>query len=590
MDKPIRISFPGFGGQSLTGFYQEEGGSPITVTTTCTADDITTAGAQLTESDPVCVLDDGTDFIFWTETNTRFGAHRASSTSSGAGSSGSGATGVSPGASFGSISYGGVLASPLLIHEVNYDVCEQNIATVLLSTDSEVPPTVKLHTTKLGTIRAVLAETQPYAELNEVTKLDKLLYEASIDANESFFMVSVTEEGKPIPRTVQTAVYVDECTGTSVLADIPDDVFETVDYTAPQVFDVRANINGVSYLSSTDGLYTDDDVTVSGIISTESPIKRAELRLVPLVGDDDYIALTLNSTALPVENLYTVSASIPAALIQDPAIQYWIHVISEDLDEGTSSKYILGSAPVSAIQASIELDYDAHKAQGKTLKTSSYIDIDSTDPVYGTVHLHIDDDTVSSQSMLFSPGQSKVDLSWSIPKTGDETTYNVSAVLDLYGDTSSTSSGKLYTFAKSSIVSLSQIQSISSVTDESGNVIATPAMIYASDTEKNLQFRVIAPDGQCIIGANNGCIVQDSTYDRRGGLYSVEVDGQIYRVKYSGADNVLERFSITSIDPIVGDWIVQLETHDDYIPQAHAMADTAMKIKYRTVSNDVTLR
>jgi len=83
------------------------------------------------------------------------------------------------------------------------------------------------------------------------------------------------------------------------------------------------------------------------------------------------------------------------------------------------------------------------------------------------------------------------------------------------------------------------------------------------------------------------CHISESTVRLRGGLESVIIDNQVYRVKYSGPDNVLERFSITSIDPITGQWTIELESEDGLMPQAHAMGDEIVKIKYRTMKSPI---
>jgi hypothetical protein len=128
---------------------------------------------------------------------------------------------------------------------------------------------------------------------------------------------------------------------------------------------------------------------------------------------------------------------------------------------------------------------------------------------------------------------------------------------------------------------LSVLESIEYVTDEAGNAIARPALIYASNENDRTQFRVTAPDGTCVIGGTESCLVTDSTADRRGGLDSVIIGGHIYRVKYSGTDNALERFSITSLDSVVGEWHVELEARDGILPYASALEETLLTIKYR---------
>lgn len=118
-----------------------------------------------------------------------------------------------------------------------------------------------------------------------------------------------------------------------------------------------------------------------------------------------------------------------------------------------------------------------------------------------------------------------------------------------------------------------------------GHVLVEPVLIYASDLKNdNLKFRVTAPNGQCIIGASEECPVQDSTKESRGGLFSVDYQGQILRVKYSGADTTLERFSITSIDPLVGNWSITLEAEEGLIQQAQAEKDLSVKVKHKIIS------
>jgi hypothetical protein len=106
--------------------------------------------------------------------------------------------------------------------------------------------------------------------------------------------------------------------------------------------------------------------------------------------------------------------------------------------------------------------------------------------------------------------------------------------------------------------------------------------LYASfKDEENMRYRVIAPDGTCVIGGAKECLVAQSTTGLQGNLKSIMLGEQVYRIKYSGPDNPLERFSITSIDPIVGQWTVEIDSEDGLVPQAHAMKDAFFKVKYR---------
>ena len=89
----------------------------------------------------------------------------------------------------------------------------------------------------------------------------------------------------------------------------------------------------------------------------------------------------------------------------------------------------------------------------------------------------------------------------------------------------------------------------------------------------------MSPDGTCVIGSTEECLVNESTFGKRGNVESVTIDEQIYRIRYSGPDNALERFTITSVDPIVGNWSVYKES-TGMIPEAYAEEDS-LKIKYR---------
>ena len=96
-------------------------------------------------------------------------------------------------------------------------------------------------------------------------------------------------------------------------------------------------------------------------------------------------------------------------------------------------------------------------------------------------------------------------------------------------------------------------------------------------------YKVIAPDGTCVIGGSQNCLVTGTTLGLPGQIKSITIDDQVFRVRYSGSSSPLERFSITSIDPIVGQWKVEIDSQINLLPQAHAMEDIFLKIKYEAV-------
>jgi len=241
-------------------------------------------------------------------------------------------------------------------------------------------------------------------------------------------------------------------------------------------------------------------------------------------------------------------------------------------------RYIVGVKPDNySGESSAEMDTITIKAQGTTLRPTTYLTNEGETPVYGTVSLVADGEKVVSEPVLLTPGQNRITLGWSIPKSDDNRVYDIQTLLEVYDTSYITSIATLNTFVRTQIISITEQSFIEPVTDEIGNTIARPAMLYASNPESG-QFRVTAPDGTCVIGT--GCLVEESTLKHRGAIDSVILDGHIYRVRYSGADNALERFSITSLDSVLGEWVVEIEDDKSQFI-ASAAGDVPIKVKYR---------
>ena len=70
----------------------------------------------------------------------------------------------------------------------------------------------------------------------------------------------------------------------------------------------------------------------------------------------------------------------------------------------------------------------------------------------------------------------------------------------------------------------------------------------ARGEESNVNLRISTPDGQCIIGSSVDCLVTESTR-KPGAIYStVSIDDVNYKIRYSGNDVRLEKFSIVPED------------------------------------------
>jgi hypothetical protein len=369
----------------------------------------------------------------------------------------------------------------------------------------------------------------------------------------------------------------------------PTEPFETViDAAAPKIFDVKFQVaNGTKFRATeTTSQYADDQpLSVYSIIDSQSTIKRAELRFIK-IGDavTDYTAIVMDVQPLEIsDTAYAVSATIPQRLLQGPAVTLWIHVINDATKVADSDKYTIAVTPDYSIDGKLELESVLNKAEGTITKPTAYFTNNGDRPVYGVIHLMDEENIVyTSLPQLFESGETVVKLEWPTPTFGKIHTHQIQAKAEFYGKSFESSPSSITTFPSTKTVPLSRPVQIDSIKDDDGNVVANPTTIYSSfKDEGKMRFRVVSPDGTCVIGGSKECLVTQSTTGLSGNLKSIAVGDQIYRVRYSGPENPLERFSITSIDPIVGHWTVEIDSEDGFVPQAHAMKDAVFKVKYR---------
>ena len=93
-------------------------------------------------------------------------------------------------------------------------------------------------------------------------------------------------------------------------------------------------------------------------------------------------------------------------------------------------------------------------------------------------------------------------------------------------------------------------------------VIQGSLFTSARGDESNVSLQITTNDGQCIIGQNSNCLVSESTR-KPGAIYSiVTIDDANYKIRYSGNDVRLEKFSIvpeTSNSKIdIDNWNVEI--------------------------------
>jgi len=271
----------------------------------------------------------------------------------------------------------------------------------------------------------------------------------------------------------------------------------------------------------------------------------------------------------------------------EPGIKYWIHVFDEDLNTVDSIKYKIGVKPTGLSTVSVEMDVPTIKPTGASIRPEVYILTDDT-AAYGIVSLIVNGEVISQRTQLFEIGQTKVTFDWNIPKSNSYSSNELQGKVDLYDSSIVTESATVHSYPRTISISASELTSLELI-EIDGQVVAEPALIYSSNSDENLQFRITDPQGQCVIGSTDDCTINESTKGNRGGLTSIMYGDQTLRVRYSGADNALERFSITSIDPIIDQWTISLETEDELFQEAHAVPEPIIKIKYRYHSETITV-
>ncbi|HEU05091.1 MAG TPA: hypothetical protein ENH95_08290 [Nitrosopumilus sp.] len=424
-------------------------------------------------------------------------------------------------------------------------------------------------------------------------------------------------------NSISSTIPITDCENIITFDEIPTE-YEVPEYMAPRTYDVKFQIeNGTKQSAeiTSDEYLDEQELTVFAIMNSQVPLKQVELRYtLPGQSADEFKSIVMATTQLgSQETTLFVSGSISPDDMSSSAITYWIYSIDENLVEQESKHYTIAVKPTYDIDAAIELDITTSKPEGSTIRPTAYVTITAPDSAFGTVSLIVNGNTVSTKAVLLEPTQTPVELEWKIPKVGKQMISDIRAEVKLYGDSVTTDIAKLNTFPRTQLIPISELKSILPLSDEVGNMIAQPALVYASDRYyENLRFQVTTEDGYCFIGPSENCAVQESTSSERGGIQSIEYNGKIYRIDYSGPYNPLERFSITTIDQLPSKLVIILvplektmkgpmeelieeliekpieapidEPIDEFMPSAFALEDIDLKVKYRTISEIVTVK
>ncbi|HET6516897.1 MAG TPA: hypothetical protein VFG25_01590, partial [Nitrosopumilaceae archaeon] len=501
---------------------------------------------------------------------------------------------------------------------VSYDVCEENIVRIIVSNDDTTIPTVTIET-EFGTVEAKLAEDQPFEELNKFTTVDKYLFEAPLDSSvESILIEATALVGSQTISTTST-IQITECSEIIIFEKAQPE-YEDILVDAPQIYDTKFQIGDdikrLAQEESEKHYIENEPVTISTILYSNTSLEVVELRIASLEKPLEFVSLEMPLSSLPISNASLASVTIPSDLVTSPGISYWIYVEDENQVSQESPHFEIGViTPVKPV-ASIELDTLTSKHEGSMLRTSAYVDVDTN--AYGTVSLFVNDVKETTKSLLLVKGQTKVDLDWYIPEKEKQMTYELRAEVEIYGESTSTEITKLHTFPKTQIISISEMKPILPLSDETGNVIAKPTSVYASDHfYENLRLQVITKDGYCLVGPADNCAVQESTSNEFRGQRDIVHNDQIYGIKllideYTSFESVLidtvdqipSELKVTlvpkekqkvSMEDLFDDFEESIEEPIDepinkFVPPIFASEDIKLKVKYKAVSEIVTVK
>ncbi|MBI5860501.1 MAG: hypothetical protein HZB73_07525 [Nitrosarchaeum sp.] len=564
LSSPARIEFTGDGGNGFVVFFVGPNGITTFINTQCSSD----SASGLTANE--CFIDNGSDVIVWTNHFTKFGTSRQStSSSSTAGptaesTGGGGKIGVHiPGASIKGISgtpgFELQLSTKLEIAMISYDKCEQNIVKIFVASNSDSVPTVQLVGASSTMIQAKLVS----GSISSVTEPNVFAYEAPISSDTEFFMVTAQTTNRGISNTVATLVDVTQCKQALMFQqDIPN-LPSPDESSSVEIFDLKINLgDGAKRASQMSNTYASNHaLPVSAIVSSPSDLKLAEIRFVTLNGQQYSLLkenMTIASIGLP--NLYSVSGTIPYDAMSPPAIIYWVRVMNQDAVIHDSEKYTIGVKPIEPISASMKIDSKQYAMSGTTIYPSVSFYNTSPEPIYGYTMVSINDTPVfASEPQLYLPGATEMPLSWHIPHANEFTRYDIASKTYAY-DKIFENTTTLDVFPSARVIPLGTIN-VSMLKDPDGNKMAKPFMLYSSLENIEGDYRVIMPDGTCLIGTLDVCLVNESTSETNG--TSITVNDKTYKIRYSGNQSSFERFSIMSDDLVEGNWIVQIHSEKD---------------------------
>ncbi|HJU13581.1 MAG TPA: LamG-like jellyroll fold domain-containing protein [Candidatus Nitrosotalea sp.] len=570
----VRVQYVGQAGYHVGLFHNPPAVTEIS--TTCTADTQTANNAL--PAGGSCKMDVGKDLVVWTKHFTGFVTWTLSASPAPAIPGGGYGTGVTISGATGTAGLGGITTPSLTLYQVSYDICNQFKTDIVVGTTSSSLPSVLLNT-PMGMVNASVAPLQPYAQLSNLTSGHVTVYEAPLRPQFKSFNLLVKDTNGT--GYITSRVDVTRCENTISYAEIP--LVGKYSPMAPKIFDVKFQVGNQSSVLSDNAstqYVSNETLSVSGIVYSPTPMDRTEIRFVQ-VGQNEtgYAAFRTNVTGTNMSNIYIISGTIQRDEMAHPGITYWLWARNTDQLTAESTRHSIGVMPPFAINGTVGFETSQNVAEGSVQSPTIYVQNYANGSMFGTVSLVVNGTVVSSYSnQLFEKGTSVVQLDWTVPKVYGSASYPIQVEAQFYNTTLTSKVVTINTYPITLSMPLSEITTIQNITASDGSTTASPYIMYSSFYNTgNMTFKVVSPDGTCLIGSGD-CLLSGSTFKTGTRFVSLEAGGHQYNVQYSGTGAIIQRFTITSSEPIVGPWKITIQKAG--VEQTDLEHETFLKVKY----------
>ncbi|MDE1829658.1 MAG: hypothetical protein KGI25_04985 [Thaumarchaeota archaeon] len=464
----------------------------------------------------------------------------------------------------------------LTLYQISYDVCRTDQARILVGTTSDILPKINVITGDKLSIGKISAD-QPFAQYENLTGQHIMIYEAALQPKSNTITVTAINPVAQGIEYVQNKIDITACSNTVFVNELP----QVPSPSAPKIFGVTAQVGNGTKMPAESVQYTNNNaLTITAIVSSNVTLQNVQIRFAN-AGQNLTSFASGNMTVQQLNGsrtTYLANGTIPSESLTGPYASYWIWARNNQGLVANSPQYLIGTTPAYPVNATISSDLKPVSVQGNDLAPTIYVMNNSTGPIYGSLALVVNGTVVSqTPGEVFNIGLSATSLSWTVPMSYQNATYITSTRGGFYGTTIETSNTTVATFPPFKVVTLSELGPLAPIHGSLGNIIGEPIEISSSfENQNGYSYRVVSPDGTCVIGQEDSCLVQSVPSGNRSA--TITLGNQNYTIEYTSILVKTQRFAIASPEPILDTWKVQVEKAGTI--QEDMMSKVIVKTRY----------